>query len=274
MSLLTIDADKCKHDGICVADCPFGLLEMKDKNEVPNTVAGADQMCINCGHCVAVCPHGALSLKTMPLKDLEPVDKELSVSPKAAEQLFKGRRSVRNYKEKRIDKADIEALLDTVRYAPTGHNSQQVNWLVVHDADQVEKIKSLSVDWMRELMEQKSPLADLIPCEMMVNAWDHGVDAIGHGAPHLVMAHAPKAYPVAQIDCAIALTYLELAAHINGMGVCWAGILNVAIASYKPLQEVLGLPEGNGVFGTLMLGYPKFKYHRIPKRKPASVSWL
>lgn len=30
MSLFTIDAEKCKRDGICVAECPFGLLEMKN----------------------------------------------------------------------------------------------------------------------------------------------------------------------------------------------------------------------------------------------------
>ncbi|MBF0497994.1 MAG: 4Fe-4S binding protein, partial [Deltaproteobacteria bacterium] len=32
MSFLTIDQDRCKRDGICVAECPLGLIEIKGED--------------------------------------------------------------------------------------------------------------------------------------------------------------------------------------------------------------------------------------------------
>ncbi len=30
MSLFAIDQDRCSRDGICAAECPMGLIEIKD----------------------------------------------------------------------------------------------------------------------------------------------------------------------------------------------------------------------------------------------------
>ena len=62
MAHLMADERKCRRDGLCVAVCPVGIIELKDEKVVPTPVEGADQLCINCGHCVAVCPYGAMSL--------------------------------------------------------------------------------------------------------------------------------------------------------------------------------------------------------------------
>jgi len=35
MVLFTIDTKKCKHDGICVEECPMRILEMKDASSAP-----------------------------------------------------------------------------------------------------------------------------------------------------------------------------------------------------------------------------------------------
>lgn len=274
MSLFTIDPQKCKRDGICVAECPFGLLEMKTKDDLPSPITEADDICFNCGHCVAVCPEGALSLDSMSASECIQLKKELSVSTESIAQLLKGRRSVRKYKDKPVDKKTIQELLDIARYAPTGHNTQKVVWQVIYDADQVQRLKGLAIDWMRDMKAQNSPLGELLPFEMFINTWDQGIDTLGHGAPHLVLANAPESYPVAQIDCTIALTYLELAAHVMGLGVCWAGAFNLAARNYVPLKEALGMPKGIACFGSMMLGYPKYKYYRIPKRKKLIIDWL
>jgi hypothetical protein len=39
------------------------------------------------------------------------------------------------------------------------------------------------------------------------------------------------------------------------------------------LQKALALPEGQAVYGALMVGYTKTKYHRIPLRKSLDVIW-
>ena len=73
--------------------------------------------------------------------------------------------------------------------------------------------------------------------------------------------------------CTIALTYLELAATSMGLGTCWAGYFNVTATSFPPMQEALALPPGHQAFGSMMVGYPKFSYHRLPLRNPPAISW-
>ena len=50
MALFTIDQEKCRRDGMCVAVCPINIIEMKDKEAYPTPVAGEEGLCFNCGH--------------------------------------------------------------------------------------------------------------------------------------------------------------------------------------------------------------------------------
>jgi nitroreductase len=79
--------------------------------------------------------------------------------------------------------------------------------------------------------------------------------------------------PSAQPACIIALTYLELAATAHGLGACWAGYFNAAATVYPPMMEALALPKDHQSFGTLMVGYPKYHYQRLPLRKEPKISW-
>jgi nitroreductase len=78
---------------------------------------------------------------------------------------------------------------------------------------------------------------------------------------------------MAATDCVIALSYFDLAANNAGLGCCWAGYFNAAAASFPPMMAALSLPEGCTPHGSLMVGYPKYKYQRLPLRRPASIIW-
>ena len=39
------------------------------------------------------------------------------------------------------------------------------------------------------------------------------------------------------------------------------------------MQKELEMPENNISFGAMMVGYPKFKYQRLPLRKDAEIMW-
>ena len=47
MSLFVVDKEKCKRDGICVAECPRGIIEIKEQNLSPTPIDRADELCIN-----------------------------------------------------------------------------------------------------------------------------------------------------------------------------------------------------------------------------------
>lgn len=272
MRHIIVDQKKCRHDGICTAVCPMSIIEMKGGLE-PNLVAGVEDLCISCGHCVAICPHGALSLDEMKVDDCPPIKPELKITSEQTEQLIRSRRSIRTYRSTAVERDKLARLIDLAHYAPTGTNSQQVQWLVIDSPDQLQAISGMIVDMLRYLIKEGHPLATAYRLQRSVAAWEAGKDPVLRSAPALVIAHAPKAYPLAQVDSTIALSAFDLAAPTVGLGTCWAGFFSMAAAQWPPLQELLALPEGHACFGALMVGYPKYEYHRLPTRKEAVVSW-
>jgi hypothetical protein len=46
-----------------------------------------------------------------------------------------------------------------------------------------------------------------------------------------------------------------------------------AAESYAAINEALKLPEGHVSGGGMMIGYPKFPYHRMPLRREPTISW-
>jgi nitroreductase/NAD-dependent dihydropyrimidine dehydrogenase PreA subunit len=277
MSLITIDEAKCKRDGLCVNECPLLLLAQSAPKTVPFANPATEALCIDCGHCVAVCPHGALSHKDMAVDDCPPIKKELMVNPEQIEQFLRSRRSVRAFKAEEVDREVIEKLIDLAHYAPTAHNDQEVEWLVISGIDHVKTVAGLAVDSMRDTIDRQpeSPLSKNLT--MVVGAWDMGFDAVARNAPHLVVAHAEYGrtsysdyHP---IDCATAIAYLELAAPGYGVGTCWNGMFQSNISRWEPLKKALGIPEQNRCYAAIMLGYPTVKYYRTPLRKPPRVIW-
>jgi nitroreductase len=89
----------------------------------------------------------------------------------------------------------------------------------------------------------------------------------------MIIAHSSMGSRTAPKASIIALSYLELAAISMGIGSCWAGYFNDAIESWTPMREAISLPEGHISFGAMMLGYPKYKYHRLPLRKEPKITW-
>lgn len=273
MSLFSIDQKKCKRDGICAAECPAQIIIQADKKFYPSLLEGGEEFCINCGHCVAVCPHGALALSTMPVDGCPPIDKSRLPDADALKHLLHSRRSIRQYKKTPVSRKLLAELLDVARYAPTGSNKQQVNWTVFQKPDDVHHLAALVVDFMKLMLPLTTDEAAVRRFQRIVNAWENRRDRITRGAPHLLVAHGPSDLSFPAADCAIALTYLELYAFTKGLGTCWAGYFTAVANLHEPLIKALALPAGHQCHGAVMLGYPQYSYHRIPKRNEALVEW-
>lgn len=273
MSLLSVDKEKCISDGACVAICPLNLISMDNDGRLPTVAGNIESLCINCGHCVAVCPQGALSLSAMSQQACRPLPADWMLSPVEIEYLLKGRRSIRTYKDKAVDRAVLEKMIDIARYAPSGINRQPVCWAVVCQKEKVRGLTELVVDWMRAMIKNKPLFAESLRFKNLVAAWESGSDRICRNAPHIIITYALGDDMTAPAACTIALTYLELTAVSFGLGACWAGYAQMAINMSADVQKFLGLSQRSGCFGAMMVGYPKYNYFRIPLRNKPRILW-
>jgi nitroreductase/NAD-dependent dihydropyrimidine dehydrogenase PreA subunit len=274
MKPISVDYDKCNADGICADVCPRKLIVIDDKDSKPKPIPEAAERCISCGHCLAVCPTSAISLNGIAPESSAPIDKNRWPDYDQLDQLFKSRRSIRVYKNKPVDRNMIEKLLETCRYAPSGSNGQPVNWVIADGPGRLKDLAQLVINWMGHAVETEQPVAERMHLDVVVDAWNRGEDRIFREAPMLIVTHALKTGSLPLESCVIAMTYFDLTAASMGLGACWVGYLMLAAAHHRPLREALGLPQDHRLYGAMIVGYPKYSYHRIPPRnQPRVVLW-
>ena len=274
MKPITIDPEKCNRDGICVKACPTAVIELSSSDELPAPVKDFKEYCLACGHCVAVCPTGAFSLDWLKTGECVSISKELVLHREAAEQFLRSRRSIRNFKDKPVERDKLEKLLEIACFAPSAKNNQPWHWTVVENPDDVKKMAGMVIDWMRSVIDKYPQQAEERGLPRVVAAWDGGQERICRGAPHVIVVHGDKDYVLGAEDSATALSYLELYAPTLGLGSCWGGYFFSAVNSYPPLFEALGIPADHKAFGAAMVGYPKLRYQRLPLRKQPRINWM
>lgn len=156
--------------------------------------------------------------------------------------LVESRYSVRSYKTDLIEESKLEKVLQAMRLAPTATNRQAFQFIVIHTKGREEELKRIyRSDWFTQ--------APLVVC------------ACGIPAENWVRMDG-KNYN--DVDVAIAMDHLILAATDAGLGTCWIGAFDAQAA-----KEVLGLPEGVEPIAFSPLGYPAGE-PRSKKRKELS----
>ena len=149
------------------------------------------------------------------------------------------------------------------RYAPTGGNTQQVEWICADSPQVLRGVVEGVVRWARGQGGFYARMADL---------FDQGHDSILRGAPGLVLAHAAAESRWAAHDCSIAASWLELALYSFGAGSCWAGLVISALRAGEDLG--LGVPAGRRVEAALMYGYPAVRYLHLPRKEPLRLVYV
>lgn len=256
---VSINSDKCLKDDICVSVCPCGIFQSSELG-FPKIDTKLTGTCIKCGHCISSCPGDAITVSGLNITDFQPVQANLPVF-NVLDNLVKSRRSIRNFKDRQVEKEKISKLLELTRYCPTAKNTQNLSWVVIDGPEKVRAFSAAVIDVFRA----SGNMAEA------VNAFDHGKDPIHRGAPMVVIACAPEKYPWGTMDATIAMTSFELAAKAEGLGTCWAGFSTWAAASSKDVGRSIGLDDTDKIYAAMMVGYPKFSYHVVPPRKPLKL---
>jgi nitroreductase/NAD-dependent dihydropyrimidine dehydrogenase PreA subunit len=271
--IFQINRQTCTKCGLCVLDCPVGVVTQK-KGDYPDAHRLAEKFCIKCGHCVAVCPTGSFSHREMAVESCQPIIKDLLPDPEQVSHLIRSRRSIRTYLNKAVPRELITRAIETGRYAPTGHNDQDVNWLVVDTPEEMPHLTAIGAEWLRNMIKNQPEMSAIFDFPKMVREYEAGRDKVFREAPAVVMTYAGKDSPMANIDCICAMSYFDLAAQNLGLGCCWCGFSLIAATEFLPMIEYLKIPENQRIYGCLLVGYPRYQYQRFPERKSPHIGWL
>ena len=144
-------------------------------------------------------------------------------------ELIKQRYSVRAYKSNPVEEDKLQQVLEAARWAPTAANRQPFQMIVIHTAGRETALKRI---YNRSWFVQ----APLVIC------------ACGIPAQNWVRSDG-KNYN--DVDVAIAMDHLILAAANLGLGTCWVAAFDPAAA-----RRILGLPDGVEPIAFTPLGYP------------------
>jgi len=138
------------------------------------------------------------------------------------------RRSIRAYKPDPVDGAALQRVLEAGRLAPTAANRQPFVIYVI-SGDARERLRSAyGRDWCWE-----APVV-LLVCARLDRAWTRGDG---------------KCF--ADVDAAIVMDHMILAAAAEGLGTCWIGAFNA-----DALREGLDLPQELEPICMAPLGHP------------------
>lgn len=262
--------EKCIQCGLCAKDCPVNIIDLE--TGYPRIEADKEQTCIKCQHCLAICPTAALSILGKRPEQSQPINGQLP-DPGQMEILIKGRRSVRHYQDENLDPALIKRLLDVAWQAPTGVNMRQVHFSVIDDKENLAVFRDEVYQGLAELIESGQLPGDKAFFAGFVRVWkEKKVDVLFRGAPHLVVASAPKGGPSPFPDCIIALAYFDLFAQSLGIGTVWNGLVKWAINDLVPvLRSRLNIPQDHLVGYAMAFGKPAVRYPRTIDKGSAKV---
>ena len=248
-----IDNEKCTGCGLCVADCQRRDLEIKNNKAVP-----LNKNCFFCGHCLAICPENAVRIEGLDDKILELPGSRVFLDEKDLFRHLKFRRSIRKFKEARIEKEKLEKIIEAGRLTPTASNAQNVRYIVLqNEIDEIEDTV---------LAQYKNPVGFTVPNTYNPDRIKRGF--LFFNAPAIILVISPS-----EINACLAAMSMELMAEALGLGTVYVGLFTRPANVNKELRASLGIAEAESIAACLALGYPTVTYQRSAPRKKANVTW-
>ena len=148
------------------------------------------------------------------------------------------RRSIRQYNpDKKISKETVEQLIKAAQYAPTAHNKQPWEFLVIENKEIQAHLRHVQ----RWTSFAKDAAMVIIVC--------------GDENQSFSRHKEEESWSFVDVDCALATQNLLLAAHALGIGTCYCGAAPMQKV-VDALKEYFNLPENIRPFAIVTLGYP------------------
>ncbi|MGL1891461.1 MAG: nitroreductase family protein [Spirochaetaceae bacterium] len=278
--LYKIEQEKCTACGLCKKVCPALsaiLIEESSYRIDPNE-------CIECGHCAAICPENIITCDGEFLEDR----KDINVDSISIRSLIREKRSVRHYKTDIINDTILKELANTAAHTATASNSRHYKLTYLQGSEVALASLKVATALYNIFSKLDNPIVRFIspiigikgyakksyvkPFKRVLTDTIKGtIDRIFFKAPVVVVISYPKsAGSFGKTDSALAAAHVMLEARTFGLESCVVGYADYASGN-KAVAKSLKLDKGMKLGIIFTLGYPKYNYLRVPKRKDLMV---
>ncbi|MFL0198384.1 nitroreductase family protein [Clostridium sp. WILCCON 0269] len=272
--MMKVNVEKCIGCGKCAQDCFLKDIEIVDGKAKANNTA-----CIKCGHCIAVCPKDAVVTDEYNMEDVKSYNKEeFSVDPDNLLNFIKFRRTIRQFKDKKVEEGKILKIIEAGRFTQTASNLQDVSYIVVREG--LQKLKSLTLEALKEMGEKV--LDNLGPQTMIYKKYapiwiemyeeyqenPRLNDRLFFNAPVVIIVTANL-----EINGGLASSNMELMTNALGLGTFFSGFFTRAAQMNEKIRGFLGVEQGKQIVSCMVIGYPNVEYLRTVPRKEANICW-
>ena len=288
----TINQELCKKCKLCVEVCPCNIIDISKGKEV-FFISKKVHICLQCGQCMAVCNAEVVQIEGLNYKEDFFKKPENNLNYPEFMDFLANRRSIRNFKDKPVEKEKIQQIIDAIAFSPNGSHPSKVEFTVVNNRKIIESalpkmadffdniVKWMNSPFMRFMIKRKKGIETfntlenhLVPIAKSGNYQVKHGDRITRNAPAIIIFHANKEAEEHTNNSLIFATYAMLAAHSLGLGATIIGLVPSAINKVLEVRQIFKIPEKNEAIISLIIGYPKYKYKKAIKRNKNKVTWL
>ena len=272
-----VDDTLCIGCSRCIKVCPGGILTLNEEHHarmLENVNPSGTNRCWKCEHCLSVCPRGAIRIfgKT-PDSCLPPPSTD--EASRILDALVVNRHSHRRFLSGELNPALIRYLVDLLANAPNSGNKQLVEYTLVDDRIQMDRLRKYTYAKMDELADNGlyPPGYD----EEAFLKWKHKEasdrpDILFCGAPYLLIPHAPLGVGKPEEDIMITAAYFELLCASRGLGAVMMSFPAEYISLVPELRSILQIPDDHAVPIVVGFGRPEIPYSRGSFRHVADDS--
>jgi len=274
--MITLAPEKCKQCGLCANLCHESCITLTENGpEIDQAV------CSTCTQCVAACPNRALAWDRA-----DPAAFERSRLPSAGQldELFKERRSIRQFKGKKIDRDTLGEISSYGIYAPT--HAFHLRVVIVDDESLIASLDQAIVENCRLIFR----LAYKVKIAGVLAGWFGFGEEMTRARPKLEaaiqMGHAfhsmPTAFifivgdkkvPLSEASAQYALANMMYYAQVKRVGTCLWANGPLFIDKNKLARRQLGIHPNERIFGAMYLGYPAARFSNKVAGKTMSIHW-
>jgi len=238
-------------------------------------------LCDGCAQCIAICPRRALSWD-----GIQPAAFDRASLPSSDQllELFKERRSIRNFKKTPIERSLLEEIANTGAYAPT-HN-QVFKVIIVDDPALITQLSDSIFSINRRIYRLAyqnrlvAGLANLLGYgDEFRKARPKIEKALGRGS---VFSSTPAAFLIvvgkknaalAEASAQYALANMMYYAQLRGVGACLWGNAPIFLNKDKSIRRRLGITPGERIYGGMYMGLPAIRFSNKVSGKTLPIQW-